>query len=311
MRTAFIEELCLLAGRDERIWLLGGDLGFSVLERFIERFPGRYINMGVAEQNMTGVAAGLALEGRIVFTYSIANFPVVRCLEQIRNDVCVHNLNVKIAAVGGGVAYGAAGYSHHAVEDLAVMRAMPNTAVLAPGDPVEARLAARAAVDREGPCYIRLGKGGEPVVHRTDPEFTVGKAIPVRAGNDLTIISTGGLLGEAAAAADQLAPRIRARVLSMPWVHPLDTEALHRAAAETGLIVVVEEHSAAGGLGGAAAEALTASPTVSCPLVMMNLGGGSLHAVGSQAHLRRECGLDAGGIVRTVREHLRNRTPSD
>ena len=144
MRTAFTETLCKLAEQNQRIWLLTGDLGFSVLERFAERFPGRYVNMGVAEQNMMGVAAGLALCGKVVFTYSIANFPVMRCLEQIRNDVCYHNLNVKIVAVGGGVAYGAMGYSHHAVEDLAVMRAMPNMTVLAPGDAVEARLVTEA-----------------------------------------------------------------------------------------------------------------------------------------------------------------------
>ncbi|HKC65029.1 MAG TPA: hypothetical protein VKB86_15410, partial [Pyrinomonadaceae bacterium] len=125
MRTAFIESLCEMAERNERVWLLSGDLGYSVLERFAEKFPQRFVNVGVAEQNMIGIAAGLAMSGQVVFTYSIANFPVMRCLEQIRNDVCSHNLNVKIVAVGGGLAYGPAGYTHHALEDLAVMRAMP------------------------------------------------------------------------------------------------------------------------------------------------------------------------------------------
>ncbi len=165
MRTAFIETLCELAEQDERIWLLTGDLGFSVLECFAQRFPKRYVNMGVAEQNMTGVAAGLALEGKIVFTYSIDNFPVMRCLEQIRNDVCYHNLNVKVVAVGGGLAYGTAGFMYYAFEDLVVMGAGPNMTVLTPGDPVEVRLATRAVVNWQGPSYPRLGKGGEPVVH--------------------------------------------------------------------------------------------------------------------------------------------------
>src|SRR5437763_8263703 len=159
-----------MAEEDERIWLLSGDLRYSVLERFAQKYPERFINVCVAEQNMMGVAAGLAMSGKTVFTYSIANFPVMRCLEQIRNDVCYHNLNVKIVAVGGGLAYGPAGYTHHALEDLAVMRAMPGMTVLAPGDPVEARLATTALADRQGPCYLRLGKAGEPLVHRQQPE---------------------------------------------------------------------------------------------------------------------------------------------
>jgi len=190
MRTAFIETLCELAEQDERIWLLTGDLGYSVLEQFAERFPDRFVNVGVAEQNMTGVAAGLALCGKIVFTYSIANFPTLRCLEQIRNDVCHHNLNVKIVAVGGGLAYGAQGYTHHAIEDLAVMLALPNMTVIAPGDSVEVRLATRAIVDWPGPCYLRLGRAGERIVHQTEPEFQIGKAIVLQQGSDVTLIST-------------------------------------------------------------------------------------------------------------------------
>ncbi len=141
MRTAFARTLGELAAGDERLWLLTGDLGFSVLEPFAQQFPQRYLNVGVAEQNLAGIAAGLASCGKIVFTYSIANFPTIRCLEQIRNDICHHELPVKVVAVGGGLSYGAAGYSHHAVEDLAVMRAMPGMVVVAPADPWEARCA--------------------------------------------------------------------------------------------------------------------------------------------------------------------------
>jgi transketolase len=150
MRTAFIEELISLAERDDRIWLVCGDLGYSVLDAFSDRFPDRYLNAGVAEQNMTGIAAGLALTGKVVFTYSIANFPIMRCLEQIRNDVCYHKLNVKIVAVGGGLAYGSHGYTHHGVEDLAIMSALPDMAVVAPGDPVEARAATAALAATPG-----------------------------------------------------------------------------------------------------------------------------------------------------------------
>lgn len=261
--------------------------------------------MGVAEQSMTGVAAGLALEGKIVFTYSIANFPVMRCLEQIRNDVCYHNLNVKVVAVGGGVAYGAAGYTHHAVEDLAVMRAMPNMTVLAPGDPVEVRLATRAVVNWQGPCYLRLGKGGEPVVHKTVPTFQIGKALVVREGSDVTLISTGGILGEVMMAANQLAPQIQVRVLSMPTVKPLDEVALLKAASETNFLVTIEEHSAVGGLGSAVAEVLAAQRNIHCPLLTLNLGNKPPHAVGDQTYLRRKLGIDSSGIARAVRERLR------
>src|SRR5215469_2111226 len=208
MRNTFIETLCALAEEDERVWLLSGDLGYSVLERFATRFPRRYLNMGVAEQNMTGVAAGLALSGKIVFTYSIANFPVMRCLEQIRNDVGYHNANVKIVAVGGGLAYGTAGYTHHGVEDIAVMRMMPNMTVIAPGDPTETRLATHAILHHDGPCYLRLGKGGEPTIHTEPPDFQIGQAITLRSadsGDDVTLISTGAILAETLPAADRLA----------------------------------------------------------------------------------------------------------
>src|ERR1700678_3470185 len=193
-----------LAAQDDRVYLLVGDLGFGVVEPFMRKFPKRFLNVGVAEQNMTGVAAGLALSGKIVFTYSIANFPVIRCLEQIRNDVCAHNLNVKVVSVGGGFAYGSAGYTHHGTEDLAMMRVLPNMTFLAPGDPIEAPLLTLAATTLPGPCYLRLGKAGEPIVHTSQPEVTIGKAIVLRKGDAGTLISTGGALAMTVKAADEL-----------------------------------------------------------------------------------------------------------
>lgn len=303
MRTAFIETLLELAEQDDRVWLLTGDLGFSVLEPFVKRFSDRFVNMGIAEQNMTGVAAGLALEGKIVFTYSIANFPVMRCLEQIRNDVCYHNLNVKIVAVGGGVAYGAAGYTHFAVEDLAVMRAMPNMTVIAPGDQVEAGLATRAVKELQGPSYLRLGKAGESCVHKTTPLFTIGQAITVRQGNDITLISTGGILSEVLSAAEQLAPQFQVRVLSMPTVKPLDQDAVRKAADETKLIVTVEEHSKIGGLGDAVAEILI-KDHFNCEVLKLALDSTSHSNVGSQSYLRQQFSLSAAWIARAVKEKL-------
>ena len=156
--------------------------GFGVVEPFMEELPDQFVNAGVAEQNMTGLAAGMALSGKIVFTYSIANFPTLRCLEHIRNDVCYHDADVKVVSVGGGFAYGSMGATHHATEDLGVMRLLPNMVVVAPGDPVEARAATRAVVAHPGPCYLRLGKAGEPVVHEEPIDFELGKAIVVREG---------------------------------------------------------------------------------------------------------------------------------
>jgi transketolase len=305
MRNAFVETLYELAEQDDRIWLLTGDLGFSVLERFARRFPKRYVNMGVAEQNMTGVASGLALEGNIVFTYSIANFPVMRCLEQVRNDVCYHNLNVKIVAVGGGVAYGAAGYTHHAVEDLAVMRAMPHMIVLAPGDPVEVRLATRAVANWAGPCYLRLGKGGEPLVHETAPAFQIGKALVVREGTDVTLVSTGAILGEVMKAAALLAPQIQVGVLSMPTVKPLDHNAIIKAASQAKLVVTVEEHSAVGGLGNAVAEVLSIMPRPSgYDWMMLSLDDAPQQTAGDQRYFRCLSGLDSAHIAQKIRERF-------
>lgn len=299
MRTAFIQTLCEIAAQDDRIWLLTGDLGYSVLERFAQRFPERYVNAGVAEQNMVGVAAGLALCGKTVFTYSIADFATMRCLEQIRNDVCYHNLDVKVVAVGGGVAYGPAGYSHHAVEDLAAMRAMPNMTVVAPGDPVETACATRAVAGHPGPCYLRLGKGGEPAVHLSEPAFEIGKAIVVRPGSDLTLISTGGVLPIAVNAAKALRQQgCSAGVLSMPTIQPLDAEALLHAVQCTGRLLTVEEHGP-GGLYSAVAEVLAQSGRP-FRLGAVMLQRRWLSMVGSQAALLAASGLTVDGLVKAA-----------
>jgi transketolase len=307
VRTAFLQTLHELASADRRIVFVTGDLGFSVVEKFQQELPDQFVNAGVAEQSMTSLAAGMALMGKVVFTYSIANFPTLRCLEQVRNDVCYHEANVKIVAVGGGFAYGAMGASHHATEELGVMRMMPNMVVVAPADPVEARAATRALVAHHGPCYIRLGKAGEPDVHRGPIEFRLGRAIRVRDGNDLTLISTGGMLGVAVAAAEQLAAEgVAARVLSMHTLKPLDEEAVLAAARETGTLVTLEQHSVLGGLGGAVAEVL-AEAGVAAP------GGGPVRCarigvpsafspqVGSQAWLEARFGLDLPGVLTRVR----------
>src|SRR5262249_53507868 len=257
MRTAFIETLFELAKQDERIMLVVGDLGFRVVTPFMEQLPRQFLNAGVAEQNMTAMAAGLALSGKIAFTYSIANFPTLRCLEQVRNDVCCHNANGSGGSVDGGLAYGSMGVTHHATEDLAVMRALPGMVVVAPGDPVETRAATRVITAYSGPCYLRLGKAGEPNVHQKEIDFVLGKAICMREGRDATLISTGGLLQTMVQTAQRLAAEgIETRVLSMHTLKPLDADAVLAAARETRAIVTIEEHSVIGGLGSAVAEVL-------------------------------------------------------
>ena len=312
MRTAFIDTLLDLARRDPRIVLITGDLGFGVVERFKQELPAQFVNAGVAEQNMTGLAAGMALSGKTVFTYSIANFPVVRCLEQIRNDVCYHNASVKIVAVGGGFAYGALGYSHHAVEDIAFMRALPAMTVVAPNDPVEAELATRAVATLPGPCYLRLGRVGEPRVHESLPEFSLGRAITMRDGRHVAILATGGLLATALAAADALARfGISARVLSVHTIKPLDVVAVLQAVTDTDALVTLEEHSIIGGLGGAVAEVVLEAAVRPRLFKRIGVADGRLAVVGDRDYLRACAGLDVQSVTSTIRELLRHGRESE
>ena len=286
------------AEEDDRVTLIVGDLGFGVVEPFAQRFPRRFVNAGVAEQNMTGIAAGVALSGKVVFTYSIANFPTLRCLEQVRNDVCYHKANVKIVAVGGGFAYGALGMTHHATEDLAVMRALPNMIVVAPGDPTEAAAATTAIVKWPGPCYLRLGRAGEPVVHHADIDFQIGRSIRLSDGDDLTLISTGGMLVRAMEVAEQLRKHgISVRVLSMHTVRPLDIEAVLMAVRETRAIATIEEHSIVGGLGSAVAEALAEQPEQKVPFTRIGLESTFVSTAGDQEYLRETFGLSTEAVV--------------
>jgi transketolase len=306
MRGAFIDALMALAAEDERVWLLTGDLGYTVLEPFRERFPKRFVNAGVAEQNMTGVAAGLALSGKIVFTYSIANFPILRCLEQIRNDACYHNLNVNVVSVGGGVVYGALGYTHHAVEDLAIMRTLPNIAVVAPGDPVEVRLAVPAIAGRPGPSYLRLGRATETIVH-TDgpPPFALGVPIVVREGGDVVLVSTGGMLAPVVEAADRLASTgVRARIVSMHTLKPIDDGALARAVAGPRHVFFVAEHVEAGRPGEMAAGLFSGLLAPDVALHGLCLLPEALKTVGRREYILAESGLDADGIAARVRRAL-------
>lgn len=254
MRTAFINQLIEEARINPQIFLIVGDLGYSVVEPFAAEFPDRFLNAGIAEQNMTGIAAGLAKEGYTVFTYSIGNFPTLRCMEQIRYDVCYHNLDVKIVAVGGGYAYGALGVSHHTTEDIGMLRTIPNLTVCAPGDPVEAKLVTSYLCNNKQPGYIRLGKAGEPVIHSAADIITFGKILPVIEGKGTAVLTTGGML---AYAADHIRQHsLSWSLYSVPVIKPMDTISLTAIAKKYPHLITMEEHQASGGFGSAVLEAL-------------------------------------------------------
>jgi len=300
MRTAFINTLTELAEKDKRIMLLVGDLGFGVVMDFAKRFPDQFLNVGVAEQNMTGVATGLAMSGRIVFTYSIANFPILRCLEQIRNDVCYHEANVTAVSVGGGFCYGALGMTHHGTEDLAIMRSLPYMKVIAPADPIETKAATAYLAKGVGPAFLRLGRAGEPVVHEKPIEWELGKALTVKDGDDITIMATGGMVKSVLSAANRLQEDgISTRVISMHTLKPMDKSAIEKSARETKLIVTVEEHSLIGGLGSAVAEVLC-ELDVSVRFHRIGLPSEFTKHVGGQDYLRDVYGLSEPKLYQTI-----------
>ena len=253
MRDAFLEKLTELASQDKDIVLLTGDLGFNVFEDFESRFPGQYFNVGVAEQNMTGLAAGLALKGKKVITYSIANFPTLRCLEQIRNDACYHDLNITIVASGGGFSYGSLGMSHHATEDLAILRALPDICLVAPATNWEAGEATKALINYDGVGYLRLDK--TVADDNNNFSFTLGQSIRYKKGDDITILSTGGILRDVLHATKLLKDSgINAGAVNIHTIKPIDKNLIISVANETGGIITVEEHNLDGGLGSAVAE---------------------------------------------------------
>jgi transketolase len=301
VRDTFISSLTDLVPAHPEILFLSGDLGFRVLDEYISRFPTQFLNVGVAEQNMSGLAAGLAMEGHTVFTYSIGNFPTLRCLEQIRNDICYHDADVKIVAIGGGMSYGPVGFSHHATEDLAILRSLPGMLVLSPCDLWEVAEATRYLITHRGPAYLRLDKSTAPANVRPSEVFIPGKIRIVREGSDVTLAATGGILGEVLLAADALAEQgVICRVLSVHTIKPLDAATLASAASETGGIITIEEHGVDGGLGGAVAESLMEAGAFPGFFVRMGLRNTFSSVVGCQKYLRQVYSLDAASICRAV-----------
>ena len=253
MRDAFTRALMREAAKDPKLTLVTGDLGFGVLKPFWETYPDQFVNAGIAEQGMTGLAAGLAMTGRTVLTYSIGNFPTLRCIEQIRNDCAYHSANVKVVCVGGGFVYGSLGMSHHATEDMAILRALPGVTVFTPGDPHEVEAIVPVMLATPGTCYLRLGRGGEPTLHEGPIEnYTAPKALTLRQGTDVALLSAGGILTQTVGAAKLLAERgVSAEVVSFPCLKPIDRDKLIELSQRFRHIVTVEEHSIVGGFGSA------------------------------------------------------------
>lgn len=292
MRNAFISELISLAAADSRIALVVGDLGFSVIEPFAERFPERFINAGVAEQDMMGLAAGMASEGFHVFVYSIANFPTFRCAEQIRNDVAYHRLPVTVVSVGGGLAYGNMGYSHHAVQDYALMRVMPHMLIASPGDPMEVRACMRYLVAHPQPSYLRLGRSGEACLHATVPEVQPGVWLPIGVPADArrTLLSTGAALAQAK---EWLAtPGFTGQALhSMPLWSMASKAAQAEQLARWDGVTTLEDHLADAGFGSWLRESLESAPHLMPRVSVKALDPKVCGLVGTQATLNRLGGL--------------------
>lgn len=293
MRNAFIEELVELALVNPQIALVVGDLGYSVVEPFASQFPDRFINAGVAEQNMTGLAAGMASEGYHVFTYSIANFPSFRCAEQLRNDVDYHKLAVTVVAVGGGLAYGALGYSHHAVQDYALFRSMPNMTIAAPGDPLETRACMRWLVANPGPSYLRLGKAGEPKLHAGVPEIEPGRWLEVAVGDERggdALLTTGATLGIALERSRKVAgPRPSVNSLPLWGMGSKISQAAQ--VSQHARVTTFEDHLRDAGFGSWLMEAVAETPEL-----LVRLRAEALHprvcgTVGSQVTLNAWGGL--------------------
>ena len=294
MRKEWLVALVQQARTDKGIYLLVGDVGYGLVEPFRDEFPDRFINCGIAEQNMVGVATGLALSGKTVFVYSLSNFVTFRCLEQIRNDVCYHKANVKIVCSGGGLSYGNLGMTHHTIQDLAIMRCLPNMTVEVPSEGWAAAQATEAIAQMSGPCYLRLERDGETVLPLRNEDYTIGKASTFahRNGSDVMLIATGGIVANALHAVRKLkAEGIKATVVDMHTIKPLDEDVIQSA----NRILTIEEHSIVGGLGSAVAEVLAEDGGVR--FHRLGLNDCFCHEVGDQEYLRAKHHLSIDAIV--------------
>lgn len=301
MKKTAIKKLVELAEYNESIILIAGDLGYGILDEFREKFPKQFINAGICEQNMASLAAGLAKEGKRVFTYSIANFPTLRCLEQIRNDIAYHNMPVTTMAVGGGLAYGSLGMSHHSTEDIAVMRAIPNMTVLVPGDRIETKACMDYAYRSKEPCYLRLGKNEETKLPIKNRNLLVHTPQIILEGTQILIFACGAILEEAYKACLKLREQaIDCGLFSFPCIKPLDSKVILEHSMKAKLIVTVEDHNIIGGLGSAIAETISEASGVQAKLLRLGLKDTFSSVVGSQQYLWKQYGIDSDQILNST-----------
>ena len=311
MRNAFASELTQLGQEDHRVVLLAADIGNRLFDDFKAKCPHRFYNCGVAEANMISMAAGLANEGLRPVCYTITPFITYRCYEQIRIDICYHHVPVIIVGTGSGLSYASLGATHHSCEDIAALRVLPHMTVFCPGDAWEVRAGLRAAIDYSEPLYFRLGKKGEPLVHKERPDLQIGHASLLRVGSDVCLLSTGNLLPIAVEAARLLEKeRISAQVMSFHTVKPLDLDCLEQAFSNFPLIATLEEHSILGGFGGSVAEWLSTQESPTGRLVCIGTADTFLHEAGEQDHAREIFGLTPEAITRKLIAHLQEPTHS-
>ena len=290
-----------LANNNKDVVLITGDLGFGLFENFSEKFPSQFVNIGIAEQNMIGVSTGLALEGKVVFVYSIGNFPTLRCLEQIRNDACYHNLNINIICMGAGFSYGALGMSHHATEDIAIMRSLPGTTVISPSTEDEAYFSTIELSKRNGVGYLRLDKSKVSKRKKSKSELEIGKGNILKDGSDYTIIACGGIVEEALLAADDLDKNnISCKVVSMYTIKPIDNALIQDCVKNSKGIVSLEEGNITGGLGSAILEACLKNGEFPLKMKTLGINDEYVSIVGSQEYLRDSVGISKRFIVNTI-----------
>jgi len=301
MRNAYLAALYELAKNNRQIMSLNADIGAFVFDKFIADFPDQFVNFGVAESNMIGVAAGMASCGKIPFTYTITPFLTMRTYEQIRDDVCLQNMNVKIVGVGAGLVYSTLGPTHHAIEDIAIMKVLPNMQIVSPADSIESKKATFAIAEIAGPVYLRIGTRGEPTIYQDDYEFTPGKGVELKPGEDATIMATGSIVYDALMAAQELErENISTRVINIHTIKPIDKEIILKAARETGAILTVEEHNIEGGFGSSVAEVILEGNGFPVKFKRLGINDCFCSFYGTHQELKSHYGIAKEDIIREV-----------
>lgn len=307
MRNAYLSVLYDLARENRDILALVADNGAIVYDKFREDFPDRFLNFGISEANMVTVAAGLACCGKIPFAYTISCFITMRAFEQIRNDVCLQKMNVKLVGIGAGFVYSNLGPTHHTTKDITLMRALPHMTILSPCDPLEAKKATIAAAQINGPVYLRLATGGTPKIYENDYEFKLGYGITLKEGRDITIISTGGIIHEVLQAVDELESlSISVRLINIHTIKPLDKEIILKAASDTGAILTVEEHTTLGGLGSSVAEVILEDNKAPIKFKRLGLAGVFASGYGTYQEMKEMNGLSKSHIREAAKALVEN-----